>query len=99
MLNIPAMEKIFKECMDLGLRKNHDYGPAGTSIDPIALTKLPGISTRLMDKISRLTNLIEKKSITKVKDESIRDTLIDTINYACYGVMLLDETWGEHADK
>ena len=41
------------------------------------------------DKISRLVN-IEKNKI-EVKDEKMRDTLIDLHNYAAMAIMLLDE--------
>lgn len=91
MLNIEAMTEIHLECKRLGEKKNNDY--SGT-MDPIAITKLPGISTRLLDKISRFDSLT-KGTKQLVKDESVRDTLMDIINYATYGIMLLDGTWSK----
>jgi hypothetical protein len=91
MLNIAALEQIHKECQRLGEKKNNDYT---SRIDPISVTKLPGISTRLLDKVSRLDSLTHGTE-QQVKDESIRDTLMDIINYASYGIMLIDRTWGK----
>ena len=90
MLNTVALKKIFDECKELGIKKNSDYT---NRIDPISVTGLPGISTRLLDKVSRLDSLINSKKEQQVKDESVRDTLRDMINYAAYGIMLLDGTW------
>ena len=82
-------DKITKEGRDLFARKANDYG--GT-LDNISMTGLSGIAVRLVDKIARLhslTNGVEQK----VKDESIRDTLIDISNYGKIGVLLLDGVW------
>ena len=49
-----------------------------------------GVIVRLGDKINRLSS-ISKSSITLVKTESIRDTLIDLHNYAAMAIMLMDE--------
>ena len=90
MLNVEELAKIHASCRILGANKNKDY--SGT-LDPIGVTGLPGISTRLLDKVSRLSSLVQPNAEQKVKDESIRDTLMDMINYASYGIMLLDGTW------
>ena len=90
MINIKAMEKIHNDCRKLGEKKNNDYT---SRIDPIAITKLPGISTRLLDKVSRFDSLTSTNKKQLVKDESIRDTLMDMINYATYGIMLIDDAW------
>ena len=42
------------------------------------------------DKINRLMN-ITKSNVTMVKDEGVRDTLIDLHNYAAMAIMLMDE--------
>jgi hypothetical protein len=42
------------------------------------------------DKIQRLMS-ISKTNITMIKNESIRDTLIDLHNYSAMAIMLIDE--------
>jgi len=90
--NRPALEAIHKQCLDLGQRKNHDYGAAG---DAIAMAGVRGVVVRMLDKKLRLMSLTEPGHDVAVKDESVRDTLMDMINYATYAVSLLDGTWGK----
>ncbi len=78
---------ICKEIMELYVRKNHDYGDSfHKSYVEWGLTMS---AIRLGDKYNRFCKLI--KSEAQVKDESIRDTLIDLANYAIMTVMELDE--------
>lgn len=42
-----------------------------------------GILVRVSDKLARLSNLVNPDHIQAVKDESIQDTVMDTINYLC----------------
>lgn len=72
----------------LGVTKNHDYGP--TNILDYGAT---GVVVRMNDKLSRIENLIHKKNDAKVKDEKLEDTLLDIVNYATYGIMLLRKVW------
>lgn len=85
------IDAIFKEGHDLMINKNSDY--SGKRIDNISITGIEGISVRLLDKVSRLYNLTHNKQ-QFVKDESIRDTLIDIMNYANIGIQLVDGVWG-----
>jgi len=91
-LNVSALKAIQKERLMLALKKNNDYSGV---IDNIEVLGIKGIAVRLFDKASRLCSLVLSNTEQKVKDESIRDTLLDTANYADYGVMLLDGTWGK----
>lgn len=62
--------------------KNHDYAGAGD--DPFAnfhTWGLLGIAVRMDDKMARLRTFIKKGEL-KVNDESVRDTLLDLINYS-----------------
>ena len=55
---------------------------------------LKGIFIKILIKYGRLRNLIWNKgclSKTAVKDESIRDTLMDLAAYAVYGIICYDE--------
>lgn len=78
------MKEIQKEGLELFIKKNNDYGDAFANYGPV------GVLVRIGDKISRLTN-ITKTGITLVKDEKLRDTLIDLHNYAAMAIMLMDE--------
>ena len=93
MMNLIGLDRVHKEVQEIAKRKNNDYGSGG--IDPLAVTGLDGLVTRLIDKVARLHSLTRPGVNRLVKDESIRDTLLDMVNYASYGVMLLDGTWGK----
>ena len=90
MLNVKKLKAVFKEAKELGERKNADYhkdsGP-----DNIGDMGLDGISVRLYDKVCRLYSLTRKTDDPNF--ESIRDTLLDIVNYSAYGVMIQDKEW------
>jgi hypothetical protein len=94
--NRPAFEEIHKECLDLGERKCHDYGAAG---DGIGMAGLRGVVVRMLDKQLRLMSLTEPGHEAAVKDESLRDTLKDMINYSTYAIAIMDGTWGKVTGK
>ena len=87
---IIQLENIQTEARELFSKKNKDYGDAFSTYGPV------GVLVRIGDKIQRLQS-IEKSGITLIKDEKMRDTLIDLHNYAAMAIMLLDEpskkTW------
>ena len=80
---IKQMSSVQEEALELFKKKNTDYGDAFASYGSI------GVLVRMGDKISRLVN-IDKNKI-EIKDEKMRDTLIDLHNYAAMAIMLLDE--------
>lgn len=82
------MQTVQKEALTLFEKKNKDYGDAFANFGTI------GVLVRLSDKISRAVS-ISKSSVTLVKDESLRDTLIDLHNYAAMAIMLMDEKSNE----
>lgn len=90
--NRPALELIQKECLDLGEKKSHDYSSVA---DGIGIAGVYGVVVRMLDKILRLMSLCIPGFQAQVKDESIRDTLKDIINYATYAVSVMDHTWGK----
>ena len=65
-------------------KKNKDYG------DAFAQYGVIGVLMRISDKLQRSIS-ITKSGINLVKDEKIRDTLIDLHNYAAMALMLMDE--------
>jgi len=90
---INSMMANTEKALALVQRKTQDYA---TSYDPyknfrmsesVGVSLERGILVRICDKISRISNLLDKKT-SSVKDESIEDTLIDVMNYTnillCY---------------
>ena len=77
-------KKVQEEGLELFIKKNKDYGDAFANYGPI------GVLVRMGDKIQRLMS-ISKTNITMIKNESIRDTLIDLHNYSAMAIMLIDE--------
>lgn len=82
------IESTFTECLTIAKKKNNDYAGEKTT-DPfknIRGSEFVGVSpdrailVRMMDKMSRVSNLLSQDNA--VKDESINDTLNDIINYA-----------------
>lgn len=80
------LHQTFENCMQTAIKKNNDYG--GSNNNPFAnfenstvagVTVERGILVRLMDKMSRISTLLEKEAM--VKDEAITDTIEDAINY------------------
>ena len=75
--------KVQTEARELFRKKNADYGDAFATYGTV------GVLVRLGDKIHRLQS-ITSRGINLVKDEKLRDTLLDLHNYAAMGIMLLD---------
>lgn len=73
-------EKICKELNEIYAKKNADYGNSfGDTFQKLGLISA---ITRISDKYNRICNLATKNSgETKVKDETIEDTLKDLANY------------------
>jgi len=80
---VEQMKKIQYDALELFRKKNLDYG------DAFAKFGFIGVLMRIEDKIQRSLS-INKNSITLIKDEGIRDTLLDLHNYAAMALMLLD---------
>lgn len=71
--------------------KNHDYGNSfEQSLDKFGLV---ASVVRLGDKMNRIESLTKKEA--QVKDESIKDTLLDMADYAIMTVMWMDKKSGE----
>ena len=81
---VDQLEKVQKEGLELFKVKNRDYG------DAFAKYGVIGVLMRIEDKIQRSMS-ITKNGVNLVKDEGIRDTLIDLHNYAAMAIMLIDQ--------
>ena len=78
------MTKVQTEALELFKKKNADYGDAFAEYGVI------GVLMRIEDKLKRSVS-ITKNGVNLVKDEKIRDTLIDLHNYSAMALMLIDE--------
>lgn len=87
-INPEAVERILREQLDLMVRKNADY-----SSDNIRVDGLRGVAVRLVDKVSRLRNLLSKPESER-NFESVLDTLRDISNYGVIGQLLESGEWG-----
>lgn len=77
---------ITTEMTKVYVRKDHDYSNSfDRSLDEFGLI---ASVVRIGDKMNRIKSLALKEA--KVKDESIRDTLLDMANYAIMTVIWLD---------
>lgn len=80
-----SLTKTYAQCIEIVKKKNADYA---TGADPFANFRLSemvgvpaerGILIRICDKLSRISNLLEKEP--DVVEESIEDSINDAINY------------------
>ena len=79
-------EEIQDKTLKIFEKKNADYG------DSFVIYGTIGVLIRMGDKFLRIQSLIKNPDYNgNVIDESIKDTLLDLVNYAAMAVMLLDE--------
>lgn len=86
---IDYCRKAFDEMANTMEAKNADYAGSGegafhnfTMVEKLGITTTEqGILTRMTDKMTRITSLIDGRD-AKVKTEAIEDTLKDLANYS-----------------
>ena len=80
--------------------KRHDYASVEDVFANFRTCEMGGIPAwkgccvRLGDKFSRIMGFA-KKELLEVKDESIKDTLVDMANYALIALILYEEDNGK----
>ena len=73
------------ECISILEKKNADYASESDPLKNFNASEIVGVDrerailVRIMDKISRISNLLDRDPL--VKDESLEDTINDAINY------------------
>ncbi len=90
-------EELCNEARSIIKKKGHDYNreqqDGGDTLFNMSVCKILGITktktqgtlTRLSDKFMRLISLTKDPTVeNSVKDESVHDTIRDTINYLVY---------------
>lgn len=81
-----SIEETFNKGLSIVARKNNDYAKGDDPFRNFKFANLVGLSVekailvRISDKLARISNVLDKKSISVV-DESLDDTIIDAINY------------------
>ena len=94
-IEVQGFEQVTSEMRELYKQKNHDYGNSfGRSFQKYGLISA---ITRISDKWERIDSLTQKQA--EVKDESIRDTLIDLANYCVMTIMELDKKKADSEQK
>jgi len=84
MNRVEQMKQIQNEALELFIKKNADYGDAFAKFGVI------GVLMRIEDKIQRSLS-ITKNGVNLIKDEGLKDTMIDLHNYSAMAMMLLNE--------
>lgn len=85
--NVQSFMDITTDMAKTYAAKNHDYGNSfEQSCDKFGII---ASVVRLGDKMNRIESLVTKKA--EVKEESIKDTLLDLANYAIMTVMWLNQ--------
>lgn len=87
-IKVNQFEDVTLQLRNIYDAKNRDYGDSFSQSfkeEGMAMVRI-----RLGDKLNRLKNLT-RGAEQQVKDESVRDTLLDLANYAIMTIMELDK--------
>ena len=82
-----TFEEVTKELNELYVAKNSDYGNSFNEL--LYEFGLITVVIRLQDKMNRLKTIAKNDGEYCVKDETIRDTLMDLANYSIMALMRL----------
>ena len=80
-----SFDEVMKELNELYVAKNSDYGDSFN--DLLYEFGLITVVIRLQDKMNRLKTIAKNDGEYSVKDETIRDTLMDLANYSIMALM------------
>jgi len=89
----PEFDNLLKRMGKIFDAKNKDYSNGNLyknffESERIKISPSKGVILRMLDKVSRICNLINKERF-EVKDESIEDTLLDLANYSLIAILVL----------
>ena len=82
--SVDKVEKIQAEALSLFKRKNEQY------VNAFAKYGTVGVMIRMGEKINRFLS-VSRLKIELKDEETLRDTLLDLLNYSSMAIMLLDE--------
>jgi hypothetical protein len=86
-IEVKKHKDLIEQMHDIFKRKNYDYGNAFVGV--YREEGMASFRIRLTDKLDRFKKLT-KSNDQQVKDESIKDTLMDMANYALMAVICLE---------
>lgn len=95
---VKSVESTYKQGIELIKTKNKDYAGNGDPFENfksarvIGLTVEEALLVRILDKLSRMGNLIRREA--QVKDEKITDTIVDACNYLAILKAYLEDSCG-----
>ena len=89
--------KITEEMTKLYEKKNNDYGDSVS--DTYNKFGIDAYLVRMYDKLNRVYNLTRPNQESKVKDETIEDTLMDLANYAILAMIELKDKKSELVEE
>ena len=82
-----TFEMVTAEMLNMYQRKNADYG--NSFVETIQEFGFIPAVARINDKLKRVKNMVKGKDMN-IKDESMRDNLMDIANYCVLTIMELD---------
>ena len=83
-----TFEMVTAEMLNMYQRKNADYGNSfAETIREFGF--IPAVA-RINDKLKRVKNMVKGREMNVIKDESLRDNLMDIANYCVLTIMELD---------
>jgi hypothetical protein len=91
---LQKLEEGFMKNVEISRKKNSDYAGSDDAFRNFEASTVVGVSiergmlVRMMDKVVRASNLIDREA--QVKDEAISDTLSDLANYAMIMKVYID---------
>lgn len=92
---IQRHQELLNTMHELYVTKNHDYGDSVH--DTYLKYGLTSFLVRLEDKLNRARTISQKEQL--VKDEKIKDTLLDLANYATLAVLELEWEESQHVQS
>lgn len=100
----PRFYGLLEDMAELHSRKNHDYALETEPLSNLKASLAIGIPAwkgcviRLMDKWDRIKNFARCETF-KVKDESLKDTLMDNAVYSLLAIILYEEDVKDAIEK
>lgn len=83
-----TFEMVTAEMLNMYQRKNADYGNSfAETIREFGF--IPAVA-RIYDKLNRVKNMVKGQEMNVIKDESLRDNLMDIAVYSVLTIMELD---------
>lgn len=97
----PRFLELLDEARELHIKKAAGYSGEGQDtwknfreVERLGLTPYQGVLVRMLDKVSRIISVSKNPDNDQLKDETIRDTLMDLSTYSLIAICLKEEEQG-----